>query len=602
VQELVKPMTESLDPQRLLPRARAAMLAAASGDALGWPIEPRGNRVGGTRDLEPRLDFIAWTRREGGGYAPHERPIPAGAYSDDTQLMLAVARSLGVGDRWWKHLTEVELPLWVVYQLGGGGAIRRAANSWGKGIAPWSERAKPTDRGKYFEAGANGVVMRILPHAIFTARDDSFDRAAERIVVDGIATHGHPRALVGALAAGYAMWAGLRWRGKIGYGDLVARTIAEADHWATMPSVDRYAPDFSASADDTLDTDYSRIWDRTVEEMLGLLSSCREAMDRGSLARDSQVLEDLGAFGSEGGAGTRTAAVGFYMASRYITRPPAGLLAAAFARKTDTDTNACVTGALLGALTGDDWIGTLAQKLQDSKYIDSLARAVVEHERTELPSAELQPAMKRKLSDRLSRLDIGGSLFLPVFGEARVESVERVETRANEVTLWWIDTELGQRLSIEKVTKRKVGDGKGSTAATRPEPDSKPGPGGVRRIWISLEVRDLHMAKALYGDVVGLAVLRQGPGFVYFKPNLLLKQDEGEQGAFQPHLGQGARVSFETRQFVVVLVDHEVLLATHRRLEKANVYLSRVVSDPEGDRFRFVDPDGHTVEVRAEPK
>jgi hypothetical protein len=38
----------------------------------------------------PRL--VPWMRREGGRSAPHEQAIPAGAYSDDTQLLLTVAR------------------------------------------------------------------------------------------------------------------------------------------------------------------------------------------------------------------------------------------------------------------------------------------------------------------------------------------------------------------------------------------------------------------------------------------------------------------------------------------------------------------------------
>jgi ADP-ribosylglycohydrolase len=209
---------------RLTQNAIGALLAAACGDALGWPVEPRGNRVGGTRDLEPQLRFIEWTRREGGRYAPHERRIPPGTYSDDTQLLLAVARSLVTGEGWWARLTQLELPLWTLYELGGGGAMRRAAQSWAKGIAPWSKEAKPAERRKYFDAGSNGVVMRIAPHAIYGGADRSFDRVAERIVADGLTTHGHPRALVGALAAGYAIWTALRWRGKLGYGELVKKT------------------------------------------------------------------------------------------------------------------------------------------------------------------------------------------------------------------------------------------------------------------------------------------------------------------------------------------------------------------------------------------
>src|SRR3954451_12278840 len=115
---------------RLAGRAAAAMLFAACGDALGWPVEPRGRRVGGTSGLKPRLAFIDWRRREGGGYAPFQRRIPSGTYSDDTQLMLAVARSLTQGKDWREHLPRFELPALTLYELGGGGAIRSACRSW----------------------------------------------------------------------------------------------------------------------------------------------------------------------------------------------------------------------------------------------------------------------------------------------------------------------------------------------------------------------------------------------------------------------------------------------------------------------------------------
>ena len=174
-------------------RAEGALLAAAAGDALGWPIEPRGSRVGGTREVEPQLDFIAWDRREGGGYAPFVRHVPAGTYpSDDTQLAVAVARSLMHGEQWWRHFTELELPLWTLYELGGGGSVRRAAKSWERGVPPWSSDLKSVERQRYFDAGGNGVVMRVAPHAIAAIREESLSAAAHRIVADGLTTHGHP--------------------------------------------------------------------------------------------------------------------------------------------------------------------------------------------------------------------------------------------------------------------------------------------------------------------------------------------------------------------------------------------------------------------------
>src|SRR6201999_1760168 len=112
-------------------------------------------------------------------------PMPAGVYSDDTQLTLAVARSLQRAD-WWQHLTTVELPWWSHYELGGGGATKRAAHAWSKHINPWS----PAGADNYWTAGGNGVAMRVLAHCV--RPDETFAQVRRRVLADGAATHGDP--------------------------------------------------------------------------------------------------------------------------------------------------------------------------------------------------------------------------------------------------------------------------------------------------------------------------------------------------------------------------------------------------------------------------
>ena len=131
--------------------------------------------------------------------------IEKGSYSDDTQMILCLSRALLKSDQWYKHYTTKELPFWQVYQRGGGGATKCAVKSWASGIAPWLSDEKE----RFFNAGGNGVAMRVLPHAIMGYKLD-FGHTAHNILLDGITTHGHPQALVGALAYGYALWYALR--------------------------------------------------------------------------------------------------------------------------------------------------------------------------------------------------------------------------------------------------------------------------------------------------------------------------------------------------------------------------------------------------------
>jgi hypothetical protein len=63
--------------------------------------------------------------------------------------------------------------------------------------------------------------MRILPHTLFMADSDVFGPVAKNILLDGIATHGHPRALVGALCYGYALWKSLRRTDRLQFGEVI---------------------------------------------------------------------------------------------------------------------------------------------------------------------------------------------------------------------------------------------------------------------------------------------------------------------------------------------------------------------------------------------
>src|SRR5712692_10130023 len=200
----------------LIAKAQGAFLAAASGDALGWPQEDRSSRIGKPAGDLVLTEFQEWRRKSGGRFYPYEELILIGEYSDDTQLLLCTARSLLYGSQWWHHLTKRELPTWSLYERGGGRATKHAVGMWLTGREPWSSTQKE-DRQHYFEAGGNGVAMRIMPHCLVGVAENDFGVVARNILANGICTHGHPRALIGALAYGYAVWTAFRETAPLQY-------------------------------------------------------------------------------------------------------------------------------------------------------------------------------------------------------------------------------------------------------------------------------------------------------------------------------------------------------------------------------------------------
>jgi hypothetical protein len=439
--------------------------------------------------------------------------------------------------------------------------------------------------------------MRILPHAIFGAREREFEPTAERIIADGIATHGHPRALVGALVTGFAMWSALRWTGKVNYGELIEACLVERRSWDRLPSEFPDA-EWRRQAQSISGSSYEDTWERTCEEMIGLLVTCREAIDRGSLARDEEVLDELGAYGKEGGSGTRTAAIAIYLVSRYVARPGAGLLASAFARKTDSDTIACITGAMLGAFSGDESVEGLVDDLMDAPYIRQLATAVASRQ----AGLDVLPRWtwktKSEVLEELSERRRGDALALPLFGTARIVDIQYPETKsANKVQIWWLSTEIGQTLAVTRISKsQREGTDRGTTprdeGASRQltiEPSGRAVARSEASAWHFVFVKNLTLALELYNGILGIPVRRSRKRSVVLGGHLVLEEAESiERPSGEP---------FRARGVIGVYVSKGDLQATRERVIAAGYKTSSIGNGRNGSRFRLHDQDGHVVEV-----
>jgi ADP-ribosylglycohydrolase/catechol 2,3-dioxygenase-like lactoylglutathione lyase family enzyme len=567
-------------------RAHGAMLGLAVGDALGWPIEDRGGRVGGTAKVQPALDFKEWQRREGGGYAPHQEVIAPGEYSDDTQLALAVARSRTVGAAWWEHLTEVELPLWTVYERGGGGAIKRAAQAWLSGHAPWEEKSQDAVR-RYLSAGGNGAVMRCLPHALLreAAHADLRNTALD---LDALATHGHPRALLGSRLYGAAVSWALRRDEPLAYGGLVQRLIQTAPEWGAMPSL----PDRILATSAVGGREWQEVWWQASEETLHLLRVSLDGLAQGAVAIDRPVLEDLGAFGAAKGAGTVTAVAAIFLASRYVSQPQQGLLAAAFARGADTDTLASLVAALLGALHGPDWLGQLSLRVQDGKYIASLTDHVLDDRPASLARGPWHKAERTRLYRWLDEAGRSDASTMGPFGDITVSQIRDHETRTTFVRSWDLLTEVGQTLKIKRYDRGRDGMPRWRLkpeVAARPEPEAPP------RAGLILRVADLGRAREFYEHAIGLKVQRATEEYISF--GWLALEVAGEGG--YPLQLTAPTPPRDPGQLIRVYLAEDALMPARMRIGALGLPISEAPGRPLGRSFRCCDADGHVVEFVA---
>lgn len=362
-------------------KCKGAMLATAIGDALGWPNEQRSkNRV-----KKPKVSdfFVEWTR-SCSNPRYHDEKILAGEYSDDTQLTLSVARSIIAGD-WEKFFAEKELPFWLKYERGGGGALLKAARSIAdRKLQLWqSSYTKP-----YFDAGGNGATMRVLPHVIAAANKSDIKALMLDVIKNTLITHGHPRAFLGATCYAYALYYLLRKESTLEYGELVSAIIDGQNIWGAFPDQSIFSSWLSV-ANQTCDFKYSHEWESNRESMVRQLEYIKTSLKKGLMLDDTNVLTQLECFGTANGAGDVAALAAIYLASRYANNPALGIKVPAFSFGADTDTIASITGGLLGMLSGTSWIPAEWGVVQDYDCIIQITELLLAENKREASKIEV---------------------------------------------------------------------------------------------------------------------------------------------------------------------------------------------------------------------
>lgn len=295
--------------------------------------------------------------------------------------------------------------------------------------------------------------MRVLPHALFLAGEETADSLMHDVVLDGSATHGHPRALVGATVYACAAWLLARRRSTLRFGELLDTLIEDASMWGGLPTSNRHEGTWSSVADETMGG-YEPIWNQAVQEMRLLLDKARKGIRAGALADDHSVLKDLGCFGQNKGAGTVSAAAAAYLAARHAAQPVQGILSAAFEEGADTDTLAAMTGGLMGCLAGVEWIPGAWLEVQDAEYLRSTAYQIAlgpgsAHQRPLEPLPDLESILSHLPWQGEYELTLGCTTR----ARATVLSDRKPVAKSIAVRAWRLCTSGGQTLYITKVER-----------------------------------------------------------------------------------------------------------------------------------------------------
>lgn len=389
---------------RLRDRIAGTLLGSAVADALGWPTEFIKTRA--QLQLLHRMnevtDFLPWEKRTGGRFNTYIDYLQPGEYSDDTQLTLAVARSIRAdGSFDPETFAKKELRYWLDYARGAGATITRAARAitrrditWDSNFFSYERLGRKSD---YTQAGANGAAMRASPHALANIHDER--QALSGTWQDTVVTHGNPRALWGALLYSKTLQTLLNWNsGELDSFIEVLRSFASRFDLDTINSgmeawLKRWAKHTSSV--------FEEAFDETRGEILHQLDLVATVRERPL----SQTYELLGCLSpATKGSGTATVSAALAVFLKRGGSYEGAVLKAINMLGSDTDTIGAMVGGMVGALKGqmaipDRW----ATKMQDYGYFIRAAEALT---RIALREAKGNDLVVDHVRDKLEDRDI----------------------------------------------------------------------------------------------------------------------------------------------------------------------------------------------------
>ena len=453
---------ESIDSRTA--RTRGSVLWAAYGDALGFISELTNEKGLRRRTNGIELDHLMeWTRRVGGRFGV-DVELPAGCWSDDTQLRMAVSRTIGCRGFDVEMFSRIELPVWLSYALGGGRATKAAATNLGKPKSLWYAN---TFRG-WADTGGNGAAMRVQPH-VWASPDLDGDYILD-VITDSVCTHGHPRAIVGAC--------------------FHAATLAHCLRDGAVPSPSRWE-EIASRLDDapsliedhrSLGSTWVALWEQetgtrlrdawrmTVDELRTAVGQAADGTNGSGSTSEAYrgISARLGLTDkTQRGSGILTPVAAVALAAAAADAHQAAVVAANEIG-TDTDTIATMTGALLGAC--DAATGPPEDPLDTDYLLREADRLVAVSLGSTTPGHSYPDILTwiapQGQADAL--VQAGDQLAVEGLGEVTELAAEVSWTPRKDFAWQWVRTGFGQTLLIKRrpeVRSPRVGNELASLAS-----------------------------------------------------------------------------------------------------------------------------------------
>lgn len=440
---------------------KGSIKLSAIGDALGWmtEFEKTPNNVKSKFGNDKVEQFYTWKKTVGGRFYGFIDTIKEGSYSDDTQLLLAVARSIkkdGSVDQ--NYFAKIELANWLYYARGGGRTVKTAANKISRKSVQWFNnfynfKVNGYDF-DYRQSGANGAAMRVLPIAL--ANLGNIEKIKEEIFCNSIITHGHPRAILGAMLYGYALNQIIVIRPEdFSWDNYITQIGVDFPKkfelsFLSNNEVKKWLDEWNGANTHSFENLYAETIIETQNQLRLIYQSIKQSLSV------HDTLQNIGCFSpSTKGSGIATVIAGIYLASKFHDKPLESIIESVNALGSDTDSIAAFVGGLIGALHGQSIIPDKWKSVQDINYLDMIAErllAISEDRFEELPPTIL--GNEKLLNDiQKDEFSVGEIIqFIPL-NKGKIISIDRQPTltKGKYNLLLEIEFDEGQTILVSKL-------------------------------------------------------------------------------------------------------------------------------------------------------
>jgi ADP-ribosylglycohydrolase len=415
---------------------KGSIKLSAIGDALGWMTEFEKstqslNEKFGTERIE---SFHTWTKQVGGRFYGFIDTIKAGSYSDDTQLFLAVARSIKKdGSLDHNYFAKTELANWLDYARGGGRTVKTAADKIQRKSTKWFNNfynfKVNGENYDYKESGANGAAMRVLPIAL--ANLGNIEKIKEETFCNSIITHGHPRAILGAMLYGYAVnqiivyrTEDFNWENYLTQIGLDFPKKFELS-FSNKMEIKEWLKEWNKANNKT----FQSVYDDTIIETQNYLRFVYQSIKQNLSVQET--LKKLGCFDpATKGSGTATVIAGIYLTTKFHDKPLEAVIEAVNALGSDTDSIAAFTGGLVGALHGHNIIPDKWKSVQDIEYLDKIAERLLAISEDRFEELKLSSSLNLKTLNNPQKDDfkLDEEIEFSPLGKGKIAFIDRQPT------------------------------------------------------------------------------------------------------------------------------------------------------------------------------